>query len=454
MQELKIGTSWVRGVVGDALTPELIVDFASAFGTWAGGGRVVIGRDTRRSSVAMRSAALSGLLATGCEIIDLGLAPTPLVSFAVRELAAQGGISITGSHNDARWNALKFVGPDGSLLNTVKSEELLDIYHSAGFKNAAWQDIKPLVEDQSVSERYLEHLLSVLDADCIRRRGFRVAVDFCNGTCGSLTTRFLKSLGCTLLPVNEEPSGEFAHPPSPTPTNMRQLATLMKIFQADLGAAINVDGDRIGFVTSDGTALSEEYSLPLAAGIRLSRRAGTVTTGFSTSRMIDELAGRYGQQVIRTPVGESFVIDQGIAEGAVLAGEGCGGVTALPASLTFDGLLTLGLVLEQMAEKESTIAQLAGELPRFVMRKSEIPCPPNQVYRMLDRFREHYSSLHPDCTDGVYVKWQRDWLHVRASNTEPLLRIISEAESDERADELLEQAQTFVRRMAFEFRGR
>ncbi len=454
MRELKIGTSWVRGVVGDALTPELVVNFASAFGTWAGAGRVIIGRDTRRSSVAMRSAALAGLQSTGCEIIDLGLAPTPLISFAVRELAAQGGISITGSHNDARWNALKFVGPDGSLLNTVKSEELLDIYHSGGFKTAGWQDIKPVIEDRTVIDRYLEHLLSVLDETLIRQKRFRIAVDFCNGTCAPLATKFLQALGCTLLPVNEEPSGEFAHPPSPNPSNMRQLSTLMKCLHADLGAAINVDGDRIGFVTSDGTALSEEYALPLAAGIRLSRRPGTVTTGFSTSRMIDVLADRYEQQVIRTPVGESFVIDQGIAEGAVLAGEGCGGVTALPASLTFDGLLTLGLVLEQMAEKESSLAQLASELPRFIMRKLEIPCPPNQVYRMLDRFRDEYSELSPDCTDGVYLRWDNDWLHVRASNTEPLLRIISEAESETRADELLEQAQTFVRRMAFAFRGR
>jgi len=170
--------------------------------------------------------------------------------------------------------------------------------------------------------------------------------------------------------------------------------------------------------------------------------------------MIDVVAERYNQQVVRTPVGESFVIDQGIAEGAVLAGEGCGGVAALPASLTFDGLLTLGLVLEQMAEKQVTLEQLAGELPRFVMRKREIPCPPNQVYRMIDRFRDEYSNLNPDCTDGVYVKWEEDWLHVRASNTEPLLRIISEANSEERADELIEQAQTFMRRMAFEFRGR
>ena len=240
MRELKIGTSWVRGVVGDALTPELIVNFTCAFGTWCDGGAVVIGRDTRRSSGMLRAAVTAGLLSTGCEVIDMEVCTSPLISFAVRELGANGGISITGSHNDARWNALKFIGPDGALLNSVKSEELLDIYHGSPFLLASWEKIRTVSTEPRVPERYLEHLLAVLDAPLIRERRFRVAVDFCNGACGSVTSRFLEALGCTLLPVNEEPSGEFAHPPAPTSANMRQLATLMRCFQADLGAAINV----------------------------------------------------------------------------------------------------------------------------------------------------------------------------------------------------------------------
>ena len=309
MRELKIGTAWVRGVVGDALTPELIVNFACAFGTWCQGGAVVVGRDTRRSSGTLRAAVVGGLLSAGCEVIDLGVCSSPLVSFAVRELGADGGISITGSHNDARWNALKFLGPDGALLNAVKSEELLDVYHASSFLLAAWDKIRGVTSEPRMQERYLEHLLSVLDTPLIRQRAFSVAVDFCNGACGAIASRFLDALGCTLLPVNDEPSGEFAHAPAPTPTNMRQLATLMRLFQADFGAAINIDGDRIGFVTSRGIALSEEYTLPLAARIRLARRPGPVVTNYSTSRMIDALAGEFGQKVIRAPVGESHVID-------------------------------------------------------------------------------------------------------------------------------------------------
>lgn len=299
MRELKIGTSWVRGVVGDALTPEMVVNFACAFGTWADGGAVVIGRDTRRSSGMLRAAVVSGLLSAGCEVIDLGVAPTPLVSFGVRELGTGGGISITGSHNDARWNALKFFGPDGALLNAVKSEELLDIYHASAFLTAAWERLRPVGEAPEVLERYLEHLMGSLGADAIRARGFRVALDFCNGACGSVAARLMERLGCTLFPINEEPTGEFAHPPAPSARNMRQLATLMRCLRADLGAAINVDGDRIGFVTHEAVALSEEHSLPLAAQHRLARRPGLVVTNLSTSRMVDAVAVAHGQTVVQ-----------------------------------------------------------------------------------------------------------------------------------------------------------
>jgi phosphomannomutase len=218
VRELKIGASGVRGVVGEALTPELIVNFACAFGTRCGAGPVVIGRDTRRSSTAFRSAVVSGLLSTGCRVIDLGVSSSPLVSFTIRELGASGGIAITGSHNDAAWNALKFFGPDGALLNAAKSGELLDIYHGAAFELATCDRLETVEAAPDVEDRYLDHLASALDLDPIRDHRFRVAVDFNNGAGGAIASRFLESLRCTLLPVNAEPTGEFAHPPAPTPT--------------------------------------------------------------------------------------------------------------------------------------------------------------------------------------------------------------------------------------------
>jgi phosphomannomutase len=453
VRELKIGASGVRGVVGDALTPELIVNFACAFGTWCGGGPVVIGRDTRRSSTCFRAAVVSGLLSTGCRVIDLGLSPSPLVSFAIRELGASGGIAITGSHNDASWNALKFLGPDGALLNAAKNEELLDIYHGAAYERAAWDRLQPVETASDLADRYLEHLSSVLDLDPIRDRRFRVAVDFTNGACGAIASRFLESLNCTLLPVNAEPTGEFAHPPAPTVANMRQVATLARCFGADLGAALNVDGDRIGFVTAEGQALSEEYSLPLAATPRMRRRPGPVVTSYSTSGMVEALARAYGQRAVRGPVGESQIVDLGLAEGAVLAGEGSGGVAVLPLNVVYDGLLALGLVLEEMATSRTSLADLAAGFPRLFMRKRELPCPPNLVYKVLERFRRHHAGDAPDCTDGVRVAWDDSWLHVRASGTEPLLRIIAESPDQERAETLAEDATVFARRITFGHEG-
>lgn len=454
MRQLKIGTSWVRGVVGEALTPELIVNFACAFGTWCDGGPVVIGRDTRRSSPMLRASVLSGLLSCGCEVIDLGVCPTPLIAFAARELGAAGGLSITGSHNGARWNALKFIGSDGMLLNAVKSEELLDLYHASSFLKASWMRLRPVATAPGLLDRYLEHLVSALDAARIRARKFRVAVDFCSGAGGAVTARFLNELGCTLLPLNEEPTGEFAHPPAPTAANMRQLAALMRCLSADLGAAINIDGDRIGFVTADGVALSEEHTLPLAARNRLARRPGPIVTNLSTSRMVEAVARPHGQPVLRTLVGEGYVMDRGLEAGAALAGEGCGAVAALPISTTFDGLLTLGQILELMATTGESLAALANELPQMEMRKGELTCPPDLVYWVLDGFRAQFADRAPDCTDGVRVDWEDAWLHVRASNTEPLLRVIVEAKTAERADMLFQDAMTYARRLAFGQGGR
>jgi phosphomannomutase len=454
VRELKIGASGVRGVVGDALTPELIVDFACAFGTWCGVGPIVIGRDTRRSSTCFRAAVVSGLLSTGCRVIDLGVSSSPLVSFAVREVGASGGIAVTGSHNDASWNALKFLGPDGALLNAAKNEELLDVYHGAAYERATWDRLQGVEGAPDVEARYLEHLASALDVDPIRDRRFRVAVDFSNGACGALASRFLDLLHCTLLPMNADPTGEFAHPPAPTAANMRQIATLTRSFGADLGAALNVDGDRIGFVTGDGLALSEEYSLPLAAMPRLRRRPGPVVTSFSTSGMVEALASSHGQRVVRGPVGESQIVDLGLAEGAVLAGEGSGGVAVLPLDTVYDGLLALGLVLEEMATSGTSLDQLAGRLPRLHMRKKELACPPNLVYKVLERFRQHHVRDAPDCTDGVRLAWGDAWLHVRASGTEPLLRIIAEAPEEDRAEALVDDAMTFARRMTFGHEGR
>lgn len=453
MAEVKISASWVRGVVGDGLTPELAVNFACAFGTWLEGGPVALGRDARFSSPMLRAAVAAGLMSTGCEIVDLGICSTPLVSFSVRELGCAGGISITGSHNDSHWNALKFLGPDGVLLNAIKGEEFLDIYHASAFRSVQPGRTARLRTIEAPAARYLDNLLAGLDVESIRRRGLRVAADFCNGACAQITGQFLAALGVSLAPLNAEPGGDFAHSPAPTRANMRAVARLTLEERADLGAAVNIDGDRVAFVTADGTALSEEHTLALAALGRLARRPGTIVTNLSTSRMVEALARPLGVAVVRAPVGESYVMERGLEEGAVLAGEGSGGVTPLPGSMTFDALPTLAIVLETIVTGDTTLAGLSAGLPRFEMRKGALPCRPDQAYRALDCLRARWESLAPDCTDGIRVEWNDAWTHVRVSSTEPLLRVIVEAESRERADSLYRATVSFAHEAIRQSRG-
>jgi len=453
-RQLKIGVSGVRGVVGDAMTPELAVNFACAFGTYCGGGTVVVGRDTRPSSSMFHSAVISALISTGADILDLGVCTTPAVAYAVRSREAAGGISITGSHNDVRWNALKFIGPEGSLLNAANSEELLDIYHAAAFTLAPWQDLGKPRQSADLLDRYVVALVQALDAVAIRRRGFHIAVDFCNGAATELGKRFLDALGCRVVPLNDDTDGSFAHSPAPSPANMRQLAALLRSVEADLGAAINVDGDRLGLVTGEGEALSEECVLPIVARHVLARRQGPVVTNLSTSRMVEDIAAQHGRTCIRTSVGEGHVMDRALTESAALAGEGNGGVAVLPHTATFDALLTLGTVLEAMALSNRSLAELAADLPVYYMRKAELPCAPANAHRVLDSFRDHFDEVRPDLTDGVRFEWPHAWLHVRASNTEPLVRVIAEATTGDEADRLFDESLTLARRAAWGHGGR
>jgi len=454
LRQLKVGVSGVRGVVGEAMTPELVVDFACAFGTYCGGGPVVVGRDTRASSSMFHAAVLSALISAGADVLDLGVCPTPVVAHTVRRVCAPGGISITGSHNDARWNALKFIGPEGALLNAANSEELLDIYHASAFELASWQDLGKVRAAEDPFGDYLKTLYEAVDAEAIRRRGFRIAVDFCNGAAMEPVKRFLERLGCRLVALNDDADGVFAHPPAPSPANMRQLAALLRSIEADLGAAINVDGDRLGLVLGTGEALSEECVLPLIGRYVIPRRPGPVVTNLSTSRMIEHVAREYGRQCIRTNVGEGFVMDRALTEDAALAGEGNGGVAVLPHTATFDALLSLATVLEAMAVRNCSLEELTAGLPRLYMRKAELPCAPADVYRVLDGFRQRYAEASPDLTDGVRFEWPDAWLHVRASNTEPLLRVIAEADSEERLESLFEETLALARRAVWTPGGR
>jgi phosphomannomutase len=436
VKQFKIGNSWIRGVVGGGLTAELVTDFACAYGTYVGGREVVLVRDTRASSPMFGAAVLAGLLSTGCNVANAGVCPTPVAQYLVRRRRAGGGIAVTGSHNAAGWNALKFIDEDGALLNAIRGEEVLDLYHLGEYTKASWDRLGKEEEIAGYVGPYLAETVGKLDVDLIRKARLRVAVDTVNGTAGGVIREFLRFLGCTPILINEEMASDFAHDTAPSVRNMRQLVSLLRHIDVDVGFAVNTDVDRVGIVTEKGEALSEEYTFPLVADHVISSRGASVVTNLSTSMMVERVVERHGGRLVRTKIGEGYVIFRAINEDAILAGEGSGGVAYMPVSRAFDGFLTMALVLEAMARSGHRVSELAARLPTFVMKKGEIPCSPDRVYSVLEEFRGSYLHEQIDLADGVRVAWPDQWVHVRASNTEPILRVIAEGEDPERVERL------------------
>jgi phosphoglucosamine mutase len=443
MKPLKIGITGVRGIVGETFTPELAIAFAQAVGTYLGGGRVLVCRDTRPSGPMVRSAVMAGLLAAGCEAIDLGVCPTPTMQLAVTHLSAAGGVSITAGHNPSQWNALKFVRGDGLYLNTRQAEELLDIYHQGEFEKAKWNEIRPQIETQDAIERHIEVLKNAFDVEAIRTRKLTVAVDCCNGACSVLSPRWLAELGCTVLAINDDIRAPFPHDPEPKRETMAQLRAIVKAGHADIGFAHDADGERLGIVTETGEPLSEEMTLTLATDIKLSRTPGVVVTNISTTQTIEKIAARYNSSVIRVPVGAAYVSEAILESSAVIGGEGNGAVTIPEIHAANDSAAATGLILEQMARTGKPISELIANLPRYTMLKHYVQIEPNLLYSALQKARdeaERAGAAEIDFSDGIKLTWPDGWVHIRASNTESMIRAIAEAEDEKRARELMDWA--------------
>jgi phosphomannomutase len=448
MKPLKIGITGVRGIVGETLTPELVIEFAQAFGTYLDGERILVCRDTRDSGLMVRSAVISGLLASGCEVVDLGICPTPTMQLAVEYLDARGGISITAGHNPSQWNALKFVREDGLYLNATQAEELLDIFHQGEFEKAGWKRIPRKIEKRDATGHHIEVLKKAFDVEAIRARQPKVAVDCCNGACSLFSPRWLRELGCEVLVINDDLTAPFPHSPEPKRETMAQLRAIVKAGRADIGFAHDADGERLGIVTEEGEPLSEEMTLTIAADIKLSRAPGTIVTNISTTRAIEKIAARYNSEVIRTPVGTSYISEAILEHNAAIGGEGNGAVAVPEVHATNDSAAGAGLILEQMTKTGKSISEMIAHLPRYHMLKHNVAMAPNLLFSALNDIRseaETAGASDVDLSDGIMLSWPDGWLHVRASNTESMIRIIAEAETEDRGQELLAWARDRIK---------
>jgi len=449
MNPLKIGISGVRGIVGETFTPHLVVEFTSAFATYAGGGTVYVCEDARPSGRMVSSAVISSLIACGCAPVDLGVCPVPRMQYMIsRSPEAAGGIAISAGHNSEDWNALRFIRPDGLYFNALQAEELLDVYHQGEFVKAGWDELELLSAGDGCRSGHLEAILSAVDAGAIRRAKFNIAADTCNGACSYAAAELLDELGCRTAILNDEPHEPFPYDPEPGTAGMGQLKTVVEATGFDAGFMFDTAGERLALVTDRAEPMNEEFTISLCTALKLERRRGIVVTNVSTTRALEDLAAKKKSTVLRTPVGMAFVSEAAARQGAVIAGEGSGGVIIPEVQWTGDALATMAFILDGLARKGERLSVLADSLPSYVMKKKRIPLDYTSIYRVIRKVRSQAKKLGGaavlDLSDGIKVEWKSSWLHVRPSNTESLIRVIAEARSGRRADELLEMAAEWV----------
>lgn len=426
---LMMSVSGVRGVIGESMTPTLAAELGCAYGTHLQGGKVVIGRDSRPSGMMVQQAVVSGLLAAGCRVMLLDIATTPATAFMVREHRAAGGIVITASHNPVIWNGIKFLTADGVAPPPQQAEKIFAIYREKAFRLADVQRLSNPVSDTLAAAAHVDAVLKTVQPDAIARRRLRVVLDSVNGAGGFEGRMLLERLGCEIVHINAEPTGHFAHTPEPLAENLRQLCEEVTRQKAAAGFAQDPDADRLAIVDENGTYIGEEYTLALCAKYMFGAHPGPAAANLSTSRMIDDLAAAAGGpcRVYRSAVGEANVVEAMRVNRCPIGGEGNGGVIDPRVVPVRDSLVAMALTLQLMSDTGRTLSQLVAEIPRYVMIKQKFECSKERIAQVLSTVREKYAKERINDIDGVRIDFDRGWVHVRGSNTEPIIRIIAEA---------------------------
>ena len=447
MSQLMISISGIRGVVGTGLTPEVTLSFAQAFGTYCKGGKIVVGRDSRVSGVMLQEAISSGLLAVGCDVIDVGVAPTPTIQLATEKLHSTGGVILTASHNPVMWNGMKLLAPDGLFLDSEQFAEVVNIRERCTYELKSWDRLGALSTYNSAVDDHLNAVtaLNFINVEQIRRRKFRVVVDCVNGAGGVIVPKLLKHLGCEVVPLNIEPTGRFSHDPEPLPENLSQLGQAVREHHADFGLAVDPDSDRLALVSEKGVALGEEYTLAIAIDYLLRIKKGKVVVNVSTSLVIDDIAAKYGCSVERTRVGEIYVAKRMREIDAVIGGEGNGGVILPNIHLGRDAIVGIAMTLQYLVEFGGSLSELHASFPKYVMCKRKVELNGGiDARNILDRIAKKYQREKMDLQDGIKILRDKSWMQIRASNTEPIFRIMTEAPTLSMAEELCQELEAVV----------
>lgn len=441
MPTLKISISGVRGIIGDGLDIRTVVDYTAAFSClFPKKAKVLVARDTRLTGDTIANSVISTLMASGINVIDIGITPTPTALYMVEKLKAHGGIMVSASHNPIEWNALKLIGKGGKFLDEKSVQELNKLYDkkSSRFVKALETGTYQKIED--AIEQHIKRIIRFIDVDKIKKRNFKVACDYVNGTGLFATPKLLKALGVKEISINKEHTGKFAHVAEPSASSMKSLSELAKKNKVDIGFTQDPDADRLAIVLNDGTIVSEEYTLALCAKYLWSVGKGNAAVNLSTSRMIDDLAKEKGYSVDRTKIGEINVSSHVVKNRLYFGGEGNGGIIVPAVSPGRDSLLGIALILELMAKENKTIKEIVAEIPKYEIVKEKLEVAKIDENSFLKNIKSKFTKSKITSIDGIKVDLENGWLHVRSSNTEPIVRIIAEAKTKKEAKELIKTA--------------
>lgn len=439
---LMISVSGIRGIYGTDLTPENLARFTAAYGSWTGSGTVVVGRDTRVTGQICEDIVVSTLQSVGCDVVKAGVVPTPTVAMSVLRHGAAGGIVISASHNPAEWNALKLLNGQSEFLDSEQGKKVIELSSKEDYRYVGYRDIGTVTEDHNALDYHIRQILALpyIDTNQIRKADFTVAIDPVNGTGGIALRPLLEQLGVDKIhAINDDPTGLFAHNPEPLAEHLQDICNLVRDKDCDLGIVTDPDADRLALVTETGELFGEEYTQAAAFDFMFEKKAGHAATNLSSSRVVDDIAAKHGRQCYRSAVGEINVVKKMQEKDAIIGGEGNGGVINPDLHYGRDALVGVAMILQLLAEKGQSASEYRDTLPDYRMSKTKIQLTDIDGDDLLDRAAGYYAGKDPDRTDGVKINFEEGWVHLRKSNTEPILRVYSEGRTLEEAEELAQR---------------
>lgn len=450
MSTLMVSISGIRGIVGDGLDPIVIVNFTSAFADFVGGGKIVVGRDARITGEMVNSIVTASLNAKGIDVLDIGICPTPTVQYTVKTLNAQGGIAISASHNPNEWNALKLLNSTGQFMTPEENTELLKILNLSQNKFRSWDEIgKTTFYSEGIRKHMHDALaLDYIDVEAIRKRKFKVLADCVNGAGVYVIPELLRELGCEVIEYNCEKTGIFPRLPEPIPENLKATMEEVKKHKADLGIVVDPDVDRLVLITDEGKPFGEENTITQAVKFILSKKKGDVVVNLSTTRGVDDVAAQAGCRVFRSPVGEANVVKKMKEVDAVIGGEGSGGVIYPALHYGRDALVGIVITLQNLLESGGTMDELKQSLPAYYITKKKINTGSLNPDMILSSLIKKFSKEKINTDDGLRIDFKDHWVHLRKSNTEPIIRVITEAGDKSASENLAESYVQEIEKLA------